>query len=371
MKSVPYVRPLLACAFLGVVAATAGAQDFNLDVGGVGNTVPSPAYGAAAARPGTWSSLNAESTAAQPLVNVAGGATSVTATCSGGLWFEANANLAGASPDALALMADVHDPEDVPRTWSFNGLAAGTYDVYTISMAPDEAAFRTNVSVAGSADPLQTVGGAWSGTFLQLATHAKHRVVTTGGPVVVTVVFTPPPGGPVLNYGSVNGFQIVRIDNSVNAAFCFGDGTLTDHTTPCPCANHGAAGRGCANSANVQGASLLATGVPLNNDVVLSAVGMPATVNCIYLQGDAVEDAVFGDGVRCTGGNLIRLRTKQNAGGASSFPDSTDTVTLSERGGVVPGSGALRYYQTYYRNSSASYCPPETFNVTNGWKLTW
>ena len=80
---------------------------------------------------------------------------------------------------------------------------------------------------------------------------------------------------------------------------------------------------------------------------------------------------MFGDGVRCTGGTLLRLRTKVNSGGASSFPDSVETITLSARGGVTPGSGARRYYQTYYRNSAALFCPPETFNVTNGVQIDW
>jgi photosystem II stability/assembly factor-like uncharacterized protein len=39
--------------------------------------------------------------------------------------------------------------------------------------------------------------------------------------------------------------------------FCFGDGSTT---TPCPCGNTGAAGRGCANSVNAMGALLVATG---------------------------------------------------------------------------------------------------------------
>ncbi|MBK7875906.1 MAG: VCBS repeat-containing protein [Planctomycetes bacterium] len=158
---------------------------------------------------------------------------------------------------------------------------------------------------------------------------------------------------------------------AVFASFCAGDGLLADHTTPCPCANNGAAGNGCANSVNANGANLVATGTPASDNVVLSGSGMPAVVSCIYLQGDALSDGVFGDGVRCAGGGLIRLRTKNNLGGASSFPDSTDTITLSARGGVTPGSGLRRYYQTYYRNSAGGFCPPETFNVTNGWQIDW
>lgn len=46
-------------------------------------------------------------------------------------------------------------------------------------------------------------------------------------------------------------------------------------------------------------------------------------------------------------------------------------MTLSARGSTPPGSGLTAYYQTYYRNASASFCPPETFNVSNGYQITW
>ena len=160
-------------------------------------------------------------------------------------------------------------------------------------------------------------------------------------------------------------------DPIAGTPFCFGDGLDLSHTTPCPCANNGTAGNGCANSVNASGANLAASGSTFADDVVLEASLMPGTSSCIYLQGDGLEDTTFGDGVRCAGGSLIRLRTRFNVAGASTFPDSTDTITLSARGGVVPGSGAVRYYQTYYRNAAALFCPPETFNVTNGMVITW
>lgn len=173
--------------------------------------------------------------------------------------------------------------------------------------------------------------------------------------------------------GSITGWTLEGTDSSSPITpFCFGDGTLVDHTTPCPCANNGAAGNGCANSVVAAGANLSTTGTPAADDVVLVGTGMPAVVSCIYLQGDGLDDIAFGDGVRCTGGALIRLRTKTNAGGASSFPEAgVDTITLSARGGVTSGSGAVRQYQTYYRNSAPAFCPPETFNVTNGVTFTW
>jgi Tol biopolymer transport system component len=154
-------------------------------------------------------------------------------------------------------------------------------------------------------------------------------------------------------------------------SFCAGDGIDTGHTTPCPCANFGAPGNGCASSVEAGGASLGATGYTLADDVRLEGSAMPATSSCIYLQGDALDDVPFGDGVRCAGGGLVRLRTRFNVAGASAFPDSTDTVTLSQRGGVVPWSGVRRYYQTYYRNAAPAFCPPATFNVTNGVVVDW
>ena len=166
--------------------------------------------------------------------------------------------------------------------------------------------------------------------------------------------------------------SIDRLVPGINGGpFCAGGGVDPNVTTACPCGNFGSVGRGCANSTNAAGAQLVATGTSNPDTAILQGSGMPATVSCIYLQGDALDDVLFGDGVRCAGGSLLRLRTKTNVGGASSFPDSVETVTLSQRGGVTPGSGAVRYYQTYYRNAAAAFCPPETFNVTNGIRITW
>ena len=154
------------------------------------------------------------------------------------------------------------------------------------------------------------------------------------------------------------------------SAFCAGDGSLA---TPCPCGNTGGAGHGCANSANAAGALLAWSGAPSPDTLVLLGSGMPAAVSCIYLQGDqsAPAGVVFGDGVRCASGSLVRLRTKNNVAGASRFPDSADAVTVSQRGGVVPGNGAVRFYPTCYRNAASAFRPPETFDVTNGLVVAW
>ncbi|MBK7874676.1 MAG: hypothetical protein IPJ77_02825 [Planctomycetes bacterium] len=153
-------------------------------------------------------------------------------------------------------------------------------------------------------------------------------------------------------------------------SYCAGDGTLL---TPCPCANFGAPGNGCRSSFNVNGAHMTAHGVVALDSVVLDGSGMNATGNCIFLKGnlDDPNGLVFGDGVRCATGTLIRLRTVPLVGGSASFPDSTQTITLSARGGTPVGSGLTGYYTVYYRNAAAAFCPPETFNSANGYQIVW
>jgi len=155
------------------------------------------------------------------------------------------------------------------------------------------------------------------------------------------------------------------------SAICAGDGTLVDHTTPCPCANLGAAGHGCANSVVSAGAQLVPTGTLQPDTLVLTASGQPQSVFGLFLQHDAAGDQPFHDGVLCAGGALARLRGRFAVGGVSSFPDALDTATASQRGQVVPGSGSTRYYALLYRNASTTFCPPAQANVTNGVRVVW
>jgi trimeric autotransporter adhesin len=152
------------------------------------------------------------------------------------------------------------------------------------------------------------------------------------------------------------------------ATFCSGDGT----GTACPCGNVGAAGRGCANSVDVLGARLTASGTASLAADSLHLIGssMPNS-SALYYQGTTQQSggagAVFGDGLRCVGGAIVRLGTVVNAGGGSMFPAPGGTA-ISVRGAIAaPG---LRHYQAWYRNA-ASFCTPSTFNLTNGVSVTW
>src|SRR6185436_15891764 len=134
----------------------------------------------------------------------------------------------------------------------------------------------------------------------------------------------------VMTFDSVNGFQIVHTPNSPPATpYCFGDGT----GTACPCGNTGAAGNGCASSVNAAGGNLAATGTAsiANDTFSLNGSGMP-NASALYFQGTtqvaAGAGAMFGDGLRCAGGTIVRLGTKTNVGGASSYPGGGTAISV-------------------------------------------
>ncbi len=151
-------------------------------------------------------------------------------------------------------------------------------------------------------------------------------------------------------------------------AFCFGDGS----GTACPCGNAGVAGNGCASSVNANGGHLQATGSALltGDTLVLAGTGMPNS-SALYFQGTLQQNGgmgiAFGDGLRCAAGAIVRLGTKNNTAGGSQYPEVGDP-SISVRGLVTtPGT---RTYQCWYRNAAA-FCTPSTFNLTNGWEVTW
>jgi hypothetical protein len=71
---------------------------------------------------------------------------------------------------------------------------------------------------------------------------------------------------------------------------------------------------------------------------------------------------IFGDGVRCVSAtNLVRLAATTASAGASVHGFGH---------GAMAGSGDF-HYQAWYRNTPASYCTPDAFNLSSGVTLTW
>jgi len=216
---------------------------------------------------------------------------------------------------------------------------------------------------------------AWDGVnWLDVGSGTNARIEAlavfeqAGGPDLYV-------GGMFTMAGDTHSYRLARFSNScsqlVGHTRCFGDGT----GTPCPCANQssGGARQGCVNSLGV-GAELRAIGKASASldSFALQSSNMPNSA-ILYFQGTAVVNGgagtPFGDGLRCVAGSILRLGTKFNSSGASSYPGPGD-VPISVRGGIGPFGVVTRYYQGWYRNS-ASYCTTATFNLTNALEVFW
>ncbi len=163
------------------------------------------------------------------------------------------------------------------------------------------------------------------------------------------------------------GTFLVRADCAVTTA----SSICGSPSIPCPCANPGGPGRGCANTSNIAGGLLASRGVPtiLAGDVVLTASGMPPYVSfCQFAQSATSNAGVsFGDGVLCLGPGQVRIGVRPVVHGSAAIGYGV-TGPVNVLGGVtLPGT---RAYQVVYRNS-APYCTSATFNATNGVVVTW
>jgi hypothetical protein len=151
--------------------------------------------------------------------------------------------------------------------------------------------------------------------------------------------------------------------------FCIGDGSAS----ACPCGNEATPGTqtGCTSSLGY-GALLSASGTANIATDTLTLFGLQLTnSSCLFFQGTTGANGglgtMFGDGLRCASGTIVRLGTKTASAGGAQYPGAGD-VSISLRGGVsVPGN---RYYQSWYRNA-AIFCSPDTFNLTNGLEIAW
>ena len=167
----------------------------------------------------------------------------------------------------------------------------------------------------------------------------------------------------------------------------------TGGVVPCPCGNPPTnPGAGCDNSGQGQpatGGGWLSASSPSgaasvgNDQVHLLAQSVRANTTSLFLQGDALiaQGIVFGDGVRCAGGNLLRLNspggTPSDAQGSVSYPNAGFPLPITRRAAALGqpiAAGSTRWYQTYYRDPSATFCPApvgDTWNVTQALAIAW
>jgi hypothetical protein len=154
------------------------------------------------------------------------------------------------------------------------------------------------------------------------------------------------------------------------ASFCAGDGSAT----ACPCGNASAvgAGQGCLNSTGI-GARLTETGSSSvsNDTLVLSCNGLPASTSVLFFQGTLQQSggsgSLFGDGLRCVTGTVLRLHTVVASNGVATWPQGGGaSISVT---GLVPAN-SVRHYQAWYRNAMP-FCTSSTFNLSQGLSVSW
>ena len=202
-----------------MLTVSAMGQSFNLDsdtavVGGAGIGAPSSALGAAAAQPGFWNAISGATATTLNIMNLSGAATTVVftrSTAGGGNFASNNANTSGDDEKLLDDGQDLSITPGVAITYTFSGLQAGNYEVYTYAVAPDVATGTdvTTVTINGVAQ--NVTGPIPSGNNYVLGvTYAKHTV--TGVPANGTITITAVRGN-ATSFGTVNGWQFKKLAN--------------------------------------------------------------------------------------------------------------------------------------------------------------
>jgi hypothetical protein len=204
------------------------------------------------------------------------------------------------------------------------------------------------------------------GTFAPFERYAASRRATAvaigdlddDGDADVVVTNYVPGGVTVLRNATVSGVP-----------FCAGDGS----GAACPCGNDSppGSGAGCVSSLGVGGMLRGSGSARLAHDeLVLTGSQMP-DASALYFQGSSAVNggagSVFGDGLRCAGGSVLRLEIASNLAGTSSVP-SASAPPLRVQGAVTAPGPVL--YQVWYRNAP-SFCTSATFNLTNGLRVLW
>ena len=177
--------------------------------------------------------------------------------------------------------------------------------------------------------------------------------------------------------GDTNGKEDVFIRDRHPSILPFCEGGSGPAT--CPCANVGAPGHGCENSAGTGGALTSGAGAAslAADSVILTTTGELPSALSIVLQGTfSISPVAFGDGLRCVGGPLKRLYVLNAVGGVVQVPPPGGpplSARAAQLGDQIP-PGASRVYQTYYRDPQIAFCPApagNTWNVSSGLRIVW
>jgi hypothetical protein len=232
-----------------------------------------------------------------------------------------------------------------------------------VALAGDRAAVgAVQHGPAGGVSLLARVGAAW---------HVTDELLPTGGETgdafgysvalsaELAVVGAPADDDAGFQSGAV---YVYEPEPASGVAYCL------CAAGPCGNADPNA---GCASSTG-SGALLTARGATDPDGVNLLVAGAPAGQLALFFQGDDALQVSFGDGLRCAGGNVVRITTPPitiGADGSAAYGPCFGDAPISSVTGVVPGSGETRRYQLWYRDPAGP-CGA-TFNLSNGYEIVW
>jgi hypothetical protein len=291
-------------------------------------------------------------------------------------------------------IADIHGAvvrgNTVVENVDLSELGGATPGMSQLTAGVDCDGYRFAVGYAEQYGPTLADYDIYAGTFTLVGSHlmSAEQHVQLFSPFTqdqhVAVVADRSGGGlPGRFLAAFESADAASGDSDIHGAI-YGAGEFTSFCQPgvdaiaCPCQNPPSLpGRGCDNSSGTGGAALGITGDPsiFGDTVVMQASFMKPTATCIFLQGSALANAVFGQGVRCTGGTLKRLYVKQAVGGAATAPGIADP-SISARSaelGDPLSMGITRYYSVYYRDPFVlgGCTAAQTFNTTQTVGMIW
>ncbi len=161
-------------------------------------------------------------------------------------------------------------------------------------------------------------------------------------------------------------FENQTIDPSTIAGFCFGDGT---DGTSCPCSNDTSPGaqEGCRNSQGHGAVLEVVSGGPVYalDDLVLGVSQARPGQPAVLVQGSSQVALAFKDGKLCAGFPTERMEVLL----LDAVGQAVTTQSIVTEGNV-PGPGATRYYQAWYRDPAVSVCGSGS-NLTGGLVVDW
>lgn len=348
MRRVQTARLLTLSLACSTLAGLSSAQDFNLDIGAAGTSVPSASY-AAAGIPGTWNAVVLPHTtpSQQPqavdelLVDVNGNPTAVRVHQFGGQGWVDDVDAALSGDDA-ALLNDglVTNSLTLDSCLYINGLEPGLYEVLTYMWMPNHPEV-THKSKMDTVPGTLFTSGAWSGAHAEGVSYTRTFVQVTNGFIGPHAGIAA--GGDASLGGAINAMQIRKID-CVSANFC----SATSNST------------GSAATISSNGDCSVAA-----NSFSLTASPVPDQFGIFFYgssQLNGGNGVPFGDGLRCVGGGAGVARLPVAMAASQTLSWDVD-LTAPPQAWATINAGSTWHFQAWFRDPAAG---GTGFNLSNG-----